>query len=55
MGRDDGLPVCRSAGLAGRQEAQCSFSYVTPELAVQAESFFLVDEMPDSGTHARCV
>lgn len=35
--------------------AQCSFSYVTPELAVQAEKFFfvLLDEMPESGMHAR--
>lgn len=32
MGRADGLPDCQGSGF--------SFSYVTPELAVQAESFF---------------
>lgn len=37
MGRDDGLPGCRAGRPSG---ARRSFSYVTPELAVQAESFF---------------
>lgn len=51
------LRAFQAAGRSDRQGPQCSFSYVTPELAVQAEVFFLLLlsflEMPESGTRAR--